>query len=147
MTSILQRIATFAAALSITAGLLVVQASAPAPRQDARPIENLETVRCVDDSFEFGLRALECNGAPYQDWIRLGNAAAWQNVATGRCLDDSPEFGLRPFDCNGLSYQEWYGTSEQRNEATGRCLDDHVDFGLRAIECNGSDHQQWLFHS
>lgn len=151
MTRIFQHATKLAAALLAAFGLLVVGAAAPgvasttAPKQSARPIENLATERCLDDSFEFGLRTLECNGSDYQNWIRHGNEAAWQNVATGRCLDDHFDFGLRPYECNGSVHQEWYGTSELRNQATGRCLDDSFEFGLRPFDCNGLNYQHWLF--
>ena len=70
--------------------------------------QNLATRRCLDDSFEFGLRSFPCNGLAYQVWQPnpSGGTFHWGNRATGRFMDDS-EFGLRSFQRNNLNYQRF----------------------------------------
>jgi hypothetical protein len=118
----------------------------------ACPYLNRATSRCIDDSFEFGLRAFPCNGLNYQKWYNSSGAVpfALKNAHTGRCIDDSVEFGLRAFPCNGLKYQRWHlnqrvilGTTyfHLGNAMTGRFLDDSVQFGLRSFPGNNLDYQ------
>lgn len=75
-----------------------------------RSIRNKVTNRCVDDSFESGLRSYPCNGGAWQDWRIYGYDKGYvlKNRATGRCLDDSGA-GLRTWECNGMDFQYWYG--------------------------------------
>ncbi|WP_406210442.1 ricin-type beta-trefoil lectin domain protein [Kitasatospora sp. NBC_01560] len=108
--------------------------------------ENKATGRCVDDSFEFGLRAIPCNGGVWQKWnVNLESPKHMWNKATNRCLDDSLAFGLRVLPCNKVEWQEWSyrGTTAPRNGSTHRCLDDSFAYGLRAFACNSGDWQAW----
>jgi hypothetical protein len=117
---------------------------------------NLNTGRCIDDSFGSGLRSYGCNGLIFQQWHNLPtdtpNGMRWalRNDHTGRCIDDSFASGLRSYDCNGLIFQLWnftwnpsYGAWVLTNEHTGRCIDDSPAFGLRSYGCNGLNYQLW----
>jgi hypothetical protein len=95
-------------AATVVAGLFSGVGTAQA--DDIHVLRNYHTGRCIDDSFESGLRAFTCNGMDYQQWRAhwvTGLTATLQNVHTGRCIDWSENFGLRPFTCNGLNYQQW----------------------------------------
>ena len=113
--------------------------------------QNLATRRCLDDSFEFGLRSFPCNGLNYQKWrygYTAGTLGGLVNRHTGRCIDDSFEFGLRSFPCNGLAYQVWQpnpsgGTFHWGNRATGRFMDDS-EFGLRSFQRNNLNYQRFV---
>jgi hypothetical protein len=132
--------------------------TAAAPNSVVAPLvtdtfRNQATGRCIDDSFQFGLRALICNGLGFQQWnVRVwpDNTQELKNVATGRCIDHSFDQGFRAFPCNGLGFQRWIvtprpnGSIAFQNQATHRCMDDSFQFGLRAIPCNGSSFQGWF---
>jgi hypothetical protein len=119
----------------------------------AMTMSNVNTKRCLDDSFGYGLRSLGCNGLKYQLW-NLTNKTwddtwAFENVTTQRCLDDSPEYGLRSHACNGLDYQQWrpsniFPWNRLTNVHTGRCIDDSFGSGLRSFTCNNLDYQGWV---
>jgi hypothetical protein len=84
-------------------------------------LRNAATGWCLDDStsslsheaYNDVLRAIPCNGLPYQDWREIWpwtGTKEWMNVATGRCLDDSTAYGndvLRAYACLGNNYQAW----------------------------------------
>ena len=121
---------------------------------DTDPVKNVNTGRCIDDSFAYGLRSFGCNGLSYQVWQKLPNSTvtrwAIRNQNTGRCIDDSFAYGLRSFGCNGLNYQSWNiistsnGGQVLKNDNTGRCIDDSFAYGLRSFGCNGLNYQIWL---
>ena len=75
--------------------------------------KNVVTAKCLDDSSEFGLRAVGCvSGDNHQEWDLSfptgGNVAVLKNNNTGRCVDDSSEFGLRAVGCvAGDTHQQW----------------------------------------
>ncbi|MEE6262478.1 hypothetical protein [Plantactinospora sonchi] len=114
---------------------------------------NQETGRMLDDSFEYGLRAIQDYGNPHQLWRVYrwddGWSAIW-NHATGRCLDDSWEYGLRTIGCHYGAHQLWYahygpntvGVTLQ-NAVTGRVVDDSFEYGLRSFGLNYGPWQQW----
>lgn len=111
---------------------------------------NAATRRCLDDSFQYGLRTLPCNSSSYQEFRSGPNGKLFQNLNTGRCIDDSFQYGLRAIPCNGLAYQNWHLYSETyppnlhfQNEATTGCLDDSFPFGLRTFGCNQQSYQTW----
>lgn len=111
---------------------------------------NFATNRCLDDSFQYGLRAFPCNSLSYQQFRTGPNDNIFQNLNTGRCIDDSFQYGLRAFPCNGLAYQRWHryfgNPADQlhfQNEATTGCLDDSFPFGLRTHGCNQLSYQTW----
>ncbi|MEV5938615.1 RICIN domain-containing protein [Streptomyces sp. NPDC051994] len=84
----------------------------PVHALDAGALRNLNTGRCIDDSFAYGLRAFGCNGLNYQRWeiYYNGNGTlTFRNENTGRCIDDSGAYGLRSFGCNGMNYQQFVG--------------------------------------
>ncbi|QKW17685.1 actinohivin [Kitasatospora sp. NA04385] len=122
----------------------------------AYTLRNMATNRCVDDSFDYGLRAFGCNGLNFQrlNFYDQGNDSTskmWvlQDQSTGRCLDDSLAYGLRSASCNGLNYQNWrmqYWSDSSRtfiNVNTGRCMDDSSAYGLRAYPCNNLTYQRF----
>ncbi len=112
--------------------------------------QSIVTGRCIDDSFQFGLRSFPCNGQSYQKWTygySAGKLGGLINRHTGRCIDDSFQFGLRSFPCNGQNYQFWVlgtpnGKMSWRNVATGRYIDDS-EYGLRSWQFNGMDYQRF----
>ncbi|WP_329374538.1 RICIN domain-containing protein [Streptomyces sp. NBC_01483] len=72
--------------------------------------KNQNTGRCVDDSWDYGLRAFGCNYLSYQRWTityLADGTKTCQNQSTGRVIDDSLDYGLRTFGFNGLSYQRF----------------------------------------
>lgn len=118
-------------------------------------LRNEETNRCIDDSFQYGLRSFDCNNTSYQSWQPNGSAGDtptyWRNSNTGRCIDDSFEAHLRSFNCNGLDYQKWWSISAPgspdresfQNQKTTGCIDDSFEFGLRSYGCNDGAWQHW----
>ncbi len=76
-------------------------------------VRNYMTNACVDDSFQFHLRATACNGLPFQQfsvgiYSSGGYLFMWfQNNATYGCIDHSYAFGLRSYGCNKSVYQDW----------------------------------------
>lgn len=111
--------------------------------------------RCLDDSFAYGLRVINCNGTNWQLWS-VGNPGpgyAMQNLATGRCVDDSSAYGLRAVPCNGLSYQFFTSylkasdVNKQKrsfqNVNTGACMDYSEAYGVRGFPCNDTQYQNW----
>lgn len=132
----------------------------PTAKTDAvRPLDAVETfqnentLRCMDDSTTYGLRAFSCNGLSYQEF----NVHVWndgtrelQNINTGRCVDDSTTYGLRAYPCNSSTYQSWWilhfsdGSIGFQNQNTGRCIDDSASYGLRAFGCNSLNYQRWV---
>jgi hypothetical protein len=131
-----------------------VGAARPARAAVTDHVLNIETNRCIDDSFAYGLRAFPCNGLAFQTFDVIPQPdGRWvlRNRATARCIDDSLAYGLRAFPCNNLSFQafaprkEPAGFYELRNKATGRCIDDSYAYGLRAFPCNNLSFQRfWL---
>lgn len=120
-------------------------------------VQSNATGRCMDDSFQYGTRSLNCNGLNFQKWDRstvIETAFRYEfvNAATGRCLDDSLQYGLRTFDCspsNNNAHQMWIVIANQhgvylRNQQTGRCVDDSA-YGLRPFACNGLVFQGFRF--
>ncbi|MBE1487105.1 RICIN domain-containing protein [Plantactinospora soyae] len=118
--------------------------------------QNFATARILDDSFQYGLRAIPENyGNLHQLWALTAvttDRVEIKNHATGRCLDDSFEYGLRPYGCNGQPFQRWtiwYWPDDPskgwvlQNEATGRAVDDSFEYGLRAYGINYLAWQQW----
>jgi hypothetical protein len=112
-------------------------------------MRNVNTGRCIDDSFGYGLRSYGCNGLSYQQWIFQGPTLVLKNANTLRCMDDSSGYGLRSYGCNGLDYQQWVeytgpnGSYIYKNKHTGRCIDDSSGYGLRSFGCNGLTYQDW----
>lgn len=122
--------------------------------QNIYVLKDQNTGRCLDDSFQYGLRSFPCNGLIFQEFVMTPVAGpGWHNYEirsnqTNRCVDDSPDFGLRAFDCNGMDFQVWFNTQNGNpapltNGNTWRCLDDSFDFGLRSFPCNNMDYQYW----
>lgn len=154
--------AVFAIAALLLSGTTAAHAVTPKPKSPAiadgqiyyYALQNQNTGRCVDDSWDYGLRAFTCNGLNYQNfnWYKQTDGT-WviQNQNTGRCIDDSTDYGLRAFGCNYLSYQRWTivyqsdGTKTLRNQNTGRVMDDSTDFGLRAFGYNALSYQRFTF--
>ncbi|MCS7483757.1 RICIN domain-containing protein [Umezawaea endophytica] len=113
---------------------------------------NQATGQYLDDSWEYGLRALPNYNNDHQLW----NVHRWadntfeiRNVVTGRCLDDSFEYGFRTVPCYANTYQSWYvtqwadGTVTLENQQTRRVIDHSWDFGLRTFGRNNSAYQRW----
>jgi hypothetical protein len=146
MKRILGRGALVAVVATLVALLPAPSASAQGQYYEYR---NLATGRCLDDSREFGLRAVPCNGLSYQSWTGGRDGSLFQNLNTGRCIDSSFEHNLRVLPCNGLSYQKWYeyydesGRRHFQNGATFGCLDDSIELRLRDFGCNSSTYQSW----
>ncbi|GHI10507.1 hypothetical protein AQI88_31035 [Streptomyces cellostaticus] len=154
--------AVFATAALLLTGTTTAHAVTPKPKGPAiadgqiyyYALQNQNTGRCVDDSWDYGLRAFTCNGLNYQNfnWYKQTDGT-WviQNQNTGRCIDDSTDYGLRAFGCNYLSYQRWTivyqsdGTKTLKNQSTGRVIDDSLDFGLRAFGYNALSYQRFTF--
>jgi Ricin-type beta-trefoil lectin domain len=141
----------------LAAGAVAVTAAlsfnvGPAQADAILVLRNYHTGRCVDDSFEAGLRTFSCNGMDYQQWRAhwiTGLTATLQNVHTGRCIDWSEDYGLRPFTCNGLNYQHWnLGSGDEiwSNRSPYLNLDDSFEFGLRVFTMNHLDYQHWHWH-
>lgn len=149
-------IPTVAASASATPGFesnheTIPDSSSERTAQIYQHRRNVETSRCIDDSFAYGLRAFPCNGLTFQGWHKgpIGGGSLLKNQATGRCLDDSFTFGLRAIPCNSSPYQTWYIESEfgalfsEHNVQTQRCTDDSFAYGLRAFPCNHTTFQTW----
>ncbi|MFI1364919.1 RICIN domain-containing protein [Streptomyces griseochromogenes] len=154
----------FATAAMLLAGTTAAHAVTPTPTAKGPAIANGQTYyyalknqntgRCVDDSWDYGLRAFTCNGLNYQNfnWYNQSDGT-WviQNQNTGRCIDDSTAYGLRAFSCNYQSFQRWTivyqsdGTKTLKNQNTGRVIDDSTDFGLRAFGYNALSYQRFTF--
>ena len=110
--------AVLAAAALLLTGTTAAHAATPKPKGPAiadgtvyyYALKNQNTGRCVDDSWDYGLRAFTCNGLNYQNfnWYKQSDGT-WvvQNQNTGRCIDDSNDYGLRAFGYNALSYQRF----------------------------------------
>lgn len=112
--------------------------------------ENTGTGRCLDDSWDYNLRAYYCNNGDWQEWEQIiqGSGFWWvlRNVHTGRCADDSFSYGLRAYPCNYSWYQKWHyrpWRPELRNSRTDECMDDYGSVNLRSLTCNGSVWQEW----
>jgi hypothetical protein len=115
------------------------------------------TGKCVDDSNDYGLRAIACKqGDGNQKWLLKVSATnpdlpqVLQDQSTGLCLDDSFSNGLRAIKCNGDDNQGWDvlydATFALQGDYTGYCMDDSAKYGLRAIGCRQNDgNQQWNF--
>ncbi|WP_327250547.1 RICIN domain-containing protein [Streptomyces sp. NBC_01244] len=140
------------AVVAATAAIAALSVTTPAQaRADVFYFDgqNNATRRCMDDSFEYGLRAYACNGLDFQQFrYSDGTYHELRNKVTGRCVDDSAAYGLRAYACNGQSYQQWSvsnttGGTTFRNRNTGRCIDDSAAYGLRAYTCNGQNYQKW----
>ena len=91
-------------------------------------LQNAATHRCLDWSYQFGLRAFNCsynsfdgtgmwqaweswptslptnNGGDVYGWILQNGQSDYGNY----CLDDSAPYGVRGFPCNGSSQQAGY---------------------------------------
>jgi hypothetical protein len=158
----------FAGTLAVFASLALLVAPAPASAapsasggagtvSDVGPlaifhISNRVTGRCIDDSFEYGLRAIQCYNNAHQAWDTPNRAGGepFRNLATGRCIDDSFEYGFRTINCNGGSHQRWHigrvvdPWRWYQNHVTGGCWDDSFEYGFRSYGCNGGPHQDWL---
>jgi hypothetical protein len=156
--------------LALLGGALLIALTAlPAMSANASPLtlsgvglENGATSLCLDDSFQYGLRAFTCNKASfdsgYQRWTTIpGRPGQLQNQATGRCVDDSSQYNLRAYGCNDPSYYSGYQQFQQyedrfpyqlRNVATGLCMDDSSQYGLRGFGCNdpsyNNGYQKWI---
>ncbi|MFG3496756.1 helix-turn-helix domain-containing protein [Streptomyces sp. NPDC047886] len=122
----------------------------PEQPEGVRIFVSRATGRCLDDSLDYGLRSLACNGMSYQRWsvsAFTGSERRLRNHATGACLDHGAA-GLRAVDCGSSRSQLWSVTTwsdesvELRNKATGRCLHDGGT-GLDILPCDLSKHQKW----
>ncbi|WP_432842027.1 RICIN domain-containing protein [Dactylosporangium sp. CA-092794] len=142
--------------LTMAAGLLAAPSAAQAGAGDPVYIyQNQGTNRCLEDSFNNGLRTYPCDS-------NKGNPQRWrvhswadgtvrlQNVYTAHCLDDTFDFGLRTWDCNDGENQSWWvvywgdETRRFQNQATGRCIEDSYVNGFRmASNCDDSVWQSW----
>jgi hypothetical protein len=140
--------------LTVAAGLLVAPSAAQAGAGDPIYIyKNQGTSRCIDDTFNGGLREYACNYTDPQRWrvhqwadgtVRL------QDVYTNHCLDDTVDSGFRTWDCNSGENQSWWvvfwgdDTRRFQNQATGRCIEDTYSYGLRTTSnCDDSVWQSW----
>jgi hypothetical protein len=73
-------------------------------------LQNVNTLRCIDDTYDFGLRTWGCNSGQNQSWwVTLWNDGTrrYQNQATGYCISDSTA-GLRHVVCSTSSAQSWW---------------------------------------
>jgi hypothetical protein len=148
----MRRIARTAVAAVVAAAGALVSVPVAASASGLIPFDfaNAVTKRCIDYSFQYGLRPYGCNNGVYQKWDRTWDSptGSWQlrNVGTGWCLDDSGAYGLRVIACNGGQYQQWYYSTYNgslTNMRTGRCVDDSFAYGLRPYECNNGRYQMW----
>lgn len=99
-----------------------------------RVIQSRSSGRCLDDSFQYGLRFFPCNNLGYQKFTvhNLNGPVTLVNQATGRCVWDSPN-GIRATNCDRVSNnQAWYinnwgtGGVGISNRSTGRCIYHYV---------------------
>lgn len=83
-------------------------------RNGSFTMRNMATGLCLDDSRDYHLRAIGCNGLIYQQWIvsRRWPDGSFQlsSNGTGLCLDDSNAYHLRTFACGGTQtpWQSWH---------------------------------------
>ncbi|MES5820913.1 RICIN domain-containing protein [Streptomyces sp. RG80] len=114
--------------------------------------QSLGTLRCMDDSREYGFRTFPCNGGDWQKWdVHVFNDGTrrFQNKVTGECLYDGPA-GFSTQRCDSSENVSWYISRHHevrltfRNQYTDRCIDDSDDSGFRTTRCNGGLYQDWV---
>ncbi|MFC8342650.1 hypothetical protein [Streptomyces sp. NPDC057280] len=152
---------TAAAALLCAGALVTTTGSAEAVQESqdggtsvlvVNTFQSLGTLRCMDDSFEYGFRTFPCNSGQYQQWdVHVFNDGTrrFQNKITGRCLYDGPA-GFSTQHCDSSENVSWYVIRHHsvrltfRNQYTDDCIDDSDDSGFRTTGCNGGIYQDWV---
>ncbi|MET1073028.1 MAG: hypothetical protein ABWY11_10325 [Umezawaea sp.] len=150
---------TASAAGTATAGVPDTPAMTPDVGVQSAPTEipNFQTGMYLDDSFEYGLRAIEPNGGSYQKWwvtVWSDNTRELKNYVTGRCVEANDGGGVfAAKSCTKSRLQSWefvanyyfehYHYFAMENQQNGCALDHSGQYGLRCITYYGNGYQAW----